>query len=265
MSKTFGIKEVIDFNVEEFSATGRGDILFSVDYATETSINTTAERLPIRGGQGNFKIMDFDYQADCTFNATLPLIDIEALAVKLGRSVTTGATTATKKEILAASASNTITLSQTPLANTLKIYKLEGERDLGVEQTAGTPASNPNEYSISTSTVTLNATTAPTGTQFIVFYDYTSGTAAQNIKITANNFPRYIRITGRGFATDDVTGELVPVSFDVKKAKVQPSFEFTLSSDSATTLNFACDCYSVIDSEGDRLYVNIVKLNDEVA
>ncbi|MFA7204597.1 MAG: hypothetical protein WC188_12920 [Candidatus Caldatribacteriota bacterium] len=263
MSDTFAIKEVLDFNVFEYSSTGYGDLLFTVDYAKSSSINTTGERLPIRGGQGNYKIMDLDHTKDCTFNSILPLVDVNALATKLGKAVATGATSATKKEILTTSATNTITLTQTPLTGTLKIYKLAYERDLGAEQTAGTPGTTENKYSIDGKVVTLNATTAPAGSQFICTYEYTSGANAKNIKITASDFPGFITITGRGLVDDDQEGKKVPVSFKVHKAKVQVGFELTMASDAATELDFTTDCYTIINSDGEREYIDIVKLEDE--
>lgn len=263
MSNTFAVKEVLDFTVEKYVSSGRGDILFTVDYATQTNISTSAERLDIRGGLGNFKIISIDHTKDCTFTATLPIVDIKALAVKLGKDITKGATTTPMKEILVADASSTITLSQTPITGTLKIYKLVGERDLGVEQIAGDSSPNENQYSITGNVVTLNATTAPEGTKFIIFYDYISGVNAENVKITAEDFPQFIKLTGRGLVNDDVDGTLVPVTFTIHKAKVQPNFELTMSSNSATELDFTCDCYTILNANNEREFVDIVKLNEE--
>jgi hypothetical protein len=262
-SNTFALKEVLDFTVEKYSATGRGDVLFSVDYAGNTSVTVTAERLPIRGGIAGYKIIDLDHSKDAMYNAVLPIVDINALAVKLGKDVAKGATTAVKKEILKANASNKITLTATPLANSLKVYLLINERDLGAEQVAGTPASTPNTYSISGKEITLNATTAPLGTSIVVFYDYTTGANAQNVKITASDFPSFISISGIGLVDDDQAGQKVPVSFRIHKAKVQPSFELTMATTEATELEFMCDLYTIINTVGEREYVDIVKLNDE--
>lgn len=263
MSNTFAIKEVMDFTVETYSASGRGTLLFYVDYAGNTSIQTTAERLPIRGGQGNFKIIDLDHTKDTMFNSMLPIVDVKALATKLGVSVTEGAKTATKTETFTVGATPTLTLAATPLANTLKIHKMLFERDLSTEQTAGTPASTPNEYSISGAEVTLNATTAAEGTKFLVSYEYTSGANAQNIKITASDFPNYITIRGTGLVDDDQEGQKIPVSFKIHKAKVQQEFELTMEGTSATELAFNCDCYTIKNSAGTREYADIVVLQDE--
>ncbi len=266
MSNSFAIKEVMDFTVETYAPTGRGNILFPVDYASNTSISTTAERLPIRGGQGNYKILDLDHTKDCTMNAMLPIVDINALAVKLGVSVTKGAAIASKSQTLTtAGATPTITLASTPLAGSLKIYLIATgtERDLGVEQTAGIPASTVNTYSITDKTITLNATSGVAGTKVFVSYEYTSGANAQNVKITASDFPQFITIRGRGLVDDDQSGTKVPVSFKIHKAKVKPEFELTMSPDAATELAFEVDCYTIINSAGVREYVDIVKLNDE--
>ena len=263
MSNTFAIKEVMDFTVEKYSSTGRGEMLFYVDYAGNTSVQTTAERLPIRGGQGNFKILDLDHTKDTMFNSMLPIVDVKALATKLGVDVVEGAKAAPKTEILIVGATPTLTLAATPLANTLKIHKMEFERDLKEEQTAGTPASTPNQYSITDKTITLNATTAPAGTKFLVSYEYTAGANTQNIKITANDFPNFITITGTGLVDDDQEGQKIPVTFKIHKAKVQPDFELTMEGSSATELVFNCDCYTILNSEGTREYSDICVLQDE--
>jgi len=266
MSNTIAIKDVLDFTVEAYSSTTtRGTILFRVPYSTETTISAKGTRLTIRGGQGNYKIIDLDHSKDFTLKATLPLVDMIAFAVKNGRSMVTGAATAPCTEILTASASNTITLTNAPLANTLKVYLVSGTRDIGVEQTVGTPATIPNTYSIASSVVTLNATTVPAGTKVYVFYSYTSGVNATDLKLTASDFPTFIRITGRGFGTDDVTGQRIPMSFDVKKAKVQINWDLTMTEEKATELDFTCDCYPILDPADNKtqLVVDMVRLVDE--
>ena len=151
-----------------------------------------------------------------------------------------------------ASASNKITLAETPVAGTLKIYKLVADRDYGVEQTVGTPVSVENTYTINAK-VTLNATTAPSGAGFIVYYDHTTATANQ-IKIKADAFPSYVRITGEGLWRDQVSGTDKAVIFDVKKAKVKPNATLTMAADSATTLELEFDLYVVTISNEKNLY-----------
>jgi hypothetical protein len=263
MGNTFAIKEVLDYTVESYNASGRGDILFYTNYAGNSNVETTAERLSIRGGQGNYKIIDLDHTKDTMFNSTLPIVDIEALAVKLGKSVSTGAKAVNMERIFTVGGTPEITLPFTPLAGTLKIYKVANERDIDTEQTVGTPGTTVNEYSISGDEITLNATTAASGTKFLVSFDYTSGANAKNVKITANDFPAFITIRGRGIVDDDQVGQKMPVSFIIHKAKVKPDFSLTMESTTATELEFNCDCYTILNSDGDREYIDMTLLGDE--
>ncbi len=265
MSNTFAIKEVLDFVVESYSATGRGKLLLNVDYAGETSINTTAERLSIRGGQGNFKIIDLDHTKDCEFAATLPLVDINALAIKLGKAIQKGTGIAVFDKVLVVDKEGEIKLPDgiTPEAGTLKIYKVEFERDLGVEMEAATETPTAGKYKIAAGTLTFNKTDCPEGTRLLVSFDYKAGADSQNIKITATDFPEFITIRGRGLVNDDQEGTIIPITFKVHKAKVRPEFELTMAGESATELDFSCDCYTVFNLQGEREFVDIVKLNDE--
>ena len=262
---TFALKEVLDYTVEEYSSTStRGDILFSVNYAKDSTLSTTGERLDIRGGQGNYKIISLDHTKDVAFKSVLPIVDINAIAQKLGKSITTGASQAPKREVLTVDGSNQVELAQTPVSGTLKVYILTGTRDLSTEQTSGTPATTENEYSISGTTITLNATSCAEDSKVVVYYEYATGSNSKTIKITADDFPSFIRITGTGVVDDDVTGTRIPITFDIKKAKVKIDFDLTMQSDSATEINFDCDCYAVDDGT-DKLFVDIVKLDDETA
>lgn len=136
--------------------------------------------------------MSFDHSKTMGLKCTLPLVDLTMLSQLAGKPLTTGkAVILPQKEILTASATNTITLSKTtPAVGTLQVFLLNGDRDLGIVQTVGTPATAPNTYSVAAGgVITLNATTAPVGTRFIVFYDYTSATTVNQVTFTANDFP----------------------------------------------------------------------------
>lgn len=265
MSNTMAIKEVLDFTVEEYSPTGRGEVLFTVDYAGQTNINTTAERLPIRGGQGNYKIMDIDHTKDVEFAATLPLIDIKALALKLGTKVTTGASVAPFDRIFTvADGGIVLPTGITPITNSLKIYKVTGKRDIGELLTADVVATVENSYAIADQNITFHEASVPVGSKVFVSFDYTTDVLSENIKITASDFPEEITIRGRGLVVDEYTKEIVPITFKVHNAKVKPEFEITMAGDSASELDFNCDCYAVQNAQGMREFVDIVKLNGEV-
>lgn len=174
--------------------------------------------------------MSFDHTKDASVKCELPLVDLEFIALLTGKSLSTGAVNVPKRQVLYASAGNTITLASTPVAGTLKLYLLTGGRDNGTEQIAGTPASVQNTYSISGTTVTLNSTTAPLGTGVIATYNYSAPSTTQTMTFTADKFPGYFRITGEGLATDADTGATVPVKFEILKCKPQNNFNITIKS-----------------------------------
>lgn len=264
MSNTFAIKEVLDYTVEKYVPSGRGDVLFSVDYAGQSNISTTAERLPIRGGQGNYKIMDLDHTKDCEYASVLPLVDIKALAAKLGKDITEGAVKTPFDKVFVVGEGNKIELPEhvTPIVDSLKVYKVKFERDIDVELEVGDTESE-GTYAISGQEITFNADTCPVGSKVFISCNYLSGVNAQNIKITASDFPQFITIRGRGLVNDDQEGLIIPVTFTVHKAKVRPEFELSMAGDAATELDFTCDCYTILNADGEREFVDIVKLNDE--
>ena len=179
-------------------------------------------------GQGNYKLMSFDHTKTMDFKCTLPLVDMTMLSQLAGKPLITGkAVVLALTENLTASATNTITLSQGATIETgsLQVFLLTGTRDLGVQQTLGTPTTAPNTYSVTAGgVITLNATTAPAGTEFVAFYNYTSASTVSQITFTANDFPGYMRVIGQGLVTDAVSGEIIPTIFDVKKCKMQNNY-----------------------------------------
>lgn len=256
MSNQFGIKEVLNYTVRNFAT---GAPVFFADYASSIGVETTGERLDIRGGQGNYKLLSFDHTKDMVFNSSLPLVDLNALAMITGRPLSVGAVIVPARRVLNASATHTITLPHTPLVGSLRIFRLSSERDDGVEQLVGTPATVPNTYSISGMIVTLNATTAPLGTAFVVYYNYTSVSTAQRITMTADRFPSAVSISGEGLWRNQVTELDTPVVFDVRRARVRPSFTLSMAADSATVLELVYDMFPVNES-GELVFMHITRL-----
>jgi len=240
MSKQFGFKEVMNFVMYDFTT---GDVILRCDYATDTSIETTAERIQVRGGQGNYKLLSFDHTKDNVMKGELALLDLNAIAHLTGKSLYTGAVSVAKFEDLTVSAGNQITLAATPTAN-LRLYIKSGSRDNGTEQILGN-ASTPNQYSITGNLVTLNSSTCASGSGILAYYDYSSSATSRTITFTADKFPSYVRITGDSFGTDAVTGEVNYMKIDIKKAKVKNNWSLTLKSTEVSKLSFEADIFNV--------------------
>lgn len=255
--KQFALKEVLNLTVFDYTL---GTQLFYLPYCTETSVSTSSERVNIKGGMGNYQLCSFDFSKEMTAKISVPLLDLNLLAHLCGTTLTTGATTAHKDEVLiTAGATPTITLSATPTSGTLKVSLMNSEFDLGTAQTAGTPASQVNTYSLSGATITLSATSAPAGTRVLVSYDYTTAATSQLITVLANQFLDFTRITGQGLWRNVTSGDDEVVSFDLKKTKFKPNMTLTQSSSNPTTLDLDVDLFYVA-SGNDKIYANIVKV-----
>lgn len=241
MSKQFGLKEVLNFTVHDFTTNA---VLFRCDYATDSSLETTAERIIVRGGQGNYKLLAFDHTKDMMFKTELPLIDLESISMLTGKDMLTGAGSVPKFESLKVDGSNQVTLAATPVTGTLKVYLKSGSRDNGTEQTAGSTAVA-NQYTIAGQTITFNATSCPENTYVQCYYDYTSDSDARRITFTADKFPDYVRISGDSFLVDEVTGATSYAKIDIKKAKVKNNFTLTMKSTEVTKINMEYDVFNV--------------------
>jgi len=251
MSLQFGIKEVANFSL--FNYITGAPILYT-DYAMSFDLDAKGTRIDLRGGQGNYQLMGFDHTKVVSCKVKVPLVDFNMLAVLTGRPINTGSVQAPQRDLLYTVTGNTITLTQTPVAGTLQIYLSanSGNRDLGVLQTLGS-ASVANQYSIVGNVVTLNAASAPVGQAIICYYDFMTLATANRITLSASDFPAYVRMTGDGLMTDEITTAITPIKFNIFKAKVQPTWTITLESTKPTELDLAFDLYVVPDTTNNGL------------
>ena len=239
----YGIKEVLNLSLVDYAT--QMPVLYS-DYATITTNALTMQRLDLRGGQGAFKIMSFDYQRDSTMTIELPLVDPKMIAILGGDPAVVGAQNVFKREVLTVNA-GAVNLSAAPVNNTLTVFNLLGLRDNGTQLTVGTPASTPNTYSIAGTTVTLNSTSNPNGSQVVCWYQYASPATTTKVSIKANKFPQAVTIFGDGLWRDtlDETDKIVKVK--AYKARPKGNFTFTMDSTKATSLSMEFDLFGVTD------------------
>ncbi|MBE2918568.1 hypothetical protein HPK02_06570 [Anoxybacillus flavithermus] len=260
MGLQFGIKEVYNLNIVDF-ATNKPFIY--VDYAGATTNENTAERTSLKGGQGYYKLMDFDHSKESTLKLTVPLVDIKLLAMLAGDDLVEGATSIFKREELMVdvnyeelealkednSDKKMITLSKTPINETVVVHKLEGLRDYGKEVTVSDVTGNKVEL-----------TGVDLGDRVVAFYQYLSPATAKKFSIKANKFPKTVKIFGDGLWRDQETGMDKAVKMMIHKAKPQANFTLTTSGSDVTTLEITFDLYPIKDADGDMSYIDYVVL-----
>lgn len=260
MGLQFGIKEVYNLNIVDF-ATNKPFIY--VDYAEATTNENTAERTSLKGGQGYYKLMDFDHSKESTLKLTVPLVDIKLLAMLAGDDLVEGATSIFKREELMVDNNHEelgvltddildkkmITLSKTPIDETVVVHKLEGLRDYGKEVTVSDVTGNKVEL-----------TGVDLGEEVVAFYQYLSPATAKKFSIKANKFPKTVKIFGDGLWRDQETGMDKAVKMMIHKAKPQANFTLTTSGSDVTTLEITFDLYPIKDADGDMSYIDYVVL-----
>jgi len=256
-SKQLGIKEVLNMDIRDYSTNASK---FYADYASNTSIESTAERLDLRGGQGNYKLLSFDHTKDMMMRCELPLVDLEFIAYLTGKPIEDITAIIPTRQVLTVDGSNQVTLlSATP--TNVKIYVKSNSRDNGTELTAGTPATETDEYSISGDTITVHSSLS--GSDIIVNYDYPRADT-RHIEFSADQFPGYVVINGYGIVTDQVDGNNYPVIFKALKAKPKNNWSITMSATEATVLNIEFDLYAIDRSDGaggiEKIYVDMFEL-----
>lgn len=261
MGLQFGIKEVYNLNIVDF-ATNKPFIY--VDYAEATTNENTAERTSLKGGQGYYKLMDFDHSKESTLKLIVPLVDIKLLAMLAGDDLVEGATSIFKREELMVDVNykelealnednldkKMITLSETPIdEDTVVVHKLEGLRDYGKEVTVSNVEGKKVEL-----------TGVDFGEKVVAFYQYLSPATAKKFSIKANKFPKTVKIFGDGLWRDQETGMDKAVKMMIHKAKPQANFTLTTSGSDVTTLEITFDLYPIKDADGDMSYIDYVVL-----
>lgn len=249
MGLQYGIKEVLNLNFVDY-ATNKPFAF--VDYAEASSNENSMERLDLRGGWGNAKLMSFDHTKDSTLNLTIPLVDLKLLAMLGGEDVTTGASDVLKREILPVTLDGggdpIVTLTEVPVNGTVYLFQLEGLRDNGDEI----------DYTDINGKVVELSTPVAEGTQIVAFYQYATPTSAKKFSIKANKFPKAVKLYGQGLWRNQEDEKDYLVHVTVHKARPQGNFTFNMNATDATTLELTFDMYAVADANGDQQYIDYV-------
>jgi hypothetical protein len=254
MGLQYGIKEVLDVNIVDFKTK---DPVAFVDYAQATTNEVTGDRLDLTGGRGNAKQMSFDHSKVGTFTLTVPLVDLNLLALLTGEELGKGVGSIFKREVLKITETDgapSVTLSETPVGD-VKLYKLKGLRDTGEELTITDVTAKKVDIS----------TPAVNGEEVIAFYQYAAPATSNRVSVKSTKFPKTVAIYGTGLARNQEDDSDYPCHVTVYKAKPQQNMTFTMSGTEATNLEIVFDMYEVKDASGEGTYIDYIFENDDEA
>ncbi|AYP68255.1 virion structural protein [Bacillus phage vB_BcoS-136] len=242
MSVRYGLKEVA--NVIFFDiATNKPAILF--DTLKVSTIENESESAEARGGQGNGRLLSWDYGRTATLNMQDALLSDSSLAMLSGNAVKKNDVRVVGRETLTVIAGG-VELKETPITGTVTIFK--SQNGIMTEEIA--------DITVEGKTITI--TGASEGDQVLAFYEYTVESGASQITFSANAFPATYRVVGDTIVRGE-DGLDRKMQFVIPRAKLQSAFSLTMDVENVSTFDFNLDV--MVESGTGRLY-DIIRLGN---
>ncbi len=253
MGLQFGIKEVLDLFIQDYAS---GEPVALIDYAEASENSVTGERIRLKGGHGNVDQLSFDHSKESTFVLTVPMVDLNLLALLAGEDLINDTTSEILKteEVVVTDNAGTMegTLSETPVDSAnVKFYKKEGIRDFGEPITGATVTTTDVDFTGSTPSVS-------DGESVFAVYQFAAPAGAKEVKIKGNKFPKMVRMQGTGLARNQEDDKDYATHVKIYKAKPQLDMTFTMSGTEATNLEITFDLFAEKLPNGDYEYIDYV-------
>lgn len=248
-NKRYGLKEVA--NVIFFDTVTNKPVIF-FDTLKVSTIENESESAEARGGQGNGRLMVWDFGRTSTLTMQDALLSDVSLAMLSGNAVQTTGIKAVGRETLAFVTDSTgvkVSLAETPITNSVTVYKVVG--GIMTDELTG--------FTVSAKDVKF--ATAPTGMvvgdKVMVFYEYTvTSTDASQITFSGSAFPATYKVVGDTVVRDE-NGVNRKMQFIIPKAKLQSTFSLTMDVENVSTFDFNLEV--LVDTETNKLY-DIIRL-----
>lgn len=241
-NRRYGLKEVA--NVIFFDiATKKPAIFF--DTLKVSTIENESESAEARGGQGNGKLLSWDFGRTATLNIQDALLSDVSLAMLAGTQAKSTGIRATGRETLIVSGSS-VTLAETPVSGSVTIYKVEN--GLITEEITGATVTDKD--------VDFTAGVQD-GDKVMVFYEYdVVDDQATQITFSADAFPATYKVVGDTIVRGE-DGVDRKMQFVIPKAKLQSTFSLTMDAENVSTFDFKLDV--LVDARTKKMY-GIIRL-----
>lgn len=238
----YGLKEVA--NVIFFDVSTNKPVIF-FDTLKVSTIENTSESAEARGGQGNGKLMSWDFGRTATLTMQDALLSDLSLSLLSGNAVKSTGIEVVGREVLTV-AEGSVALKNTPLAGSVVAYKVV-KGVMGEEITSPTIAGNEVEL------------TATDGEQVMVFYRYAGTAEATQVTFSADKFPATYKVVGDTIVRGEDGVDRV-MQFIIPKAKLQTNFTLTMEAENVSTFDFTLDVLVDLATQEKELY-SIVRVN----
>lgn len=250
INKRYGLKEVA--NVIFFDIATNKPVIF-FDTLKVSTIENESESAEARGGQGNNKLMSWDFGRTATLTLQDALLSDVSLSLLAGTAVKTTDIKAIGRETLAFvvdGAGLKLSLAEIPVnIGSITVYKAPN----GVmtdELTGFTLTAKDVKFASAPSGMVV-------GDKCMVFYEYTVvSTDASQVTFTGNAFPATYKVVGDTVVRDE-NGLNRKMQFIIPKAKLQSNFSLTMDVENVSTFDFNLEV--LVESGTQRLY-DIIRL-----
>ena len=241
----YGLKEVA--NVIFFDISTNKPVLF-FDTLKVSTIENESESAEARGGQGNNKLMAWDFGRTASLTMQDALLSDTSLAMLSGNAVKTTGIRAVGREVLTVSATPfKVTLKETPIGSTVTTYKVIN----------GVMTAENTTFTVSAKDVTFTSGMVQ-GDQAMVFYEYlVTDVNATQVTFSGNAFPATYKVVGDTIVRGE-DGIDRKMQFFIPKAKLQSNFSLSMDVENVATFDFNLDILT--EAGTNRLY-DIVRLS----
>jgi len=240
----YGLKEVA--NVIFFDISTNKPVLF-FDTLKVSTIENESESAEARGGQGNSKLMSWDFGRTASLTMQDALLSDTSLAMLSGNAVKTTGIRAVGREVLTVSATPfKVSLKDTPVGTTVTAYKVVN----------GIMVEENTTFTATAKDVTFTSGMAE-GDQAMVFYEYlVTDVNATQVTFSGNAFPATYKVVGDTVVRGE-DGIDRKMQFYIPKAKLQSTFSLSMDVENVSTFDFNLDILT--EAGTNRLY-DIIRL-----
>jgi hypothetical protein len=200
-----------------------------------SGVETTGETTYATGGRGSARLVGFSSNRQARLNLEDAIFDNQALAMLTGNDPTVGARKVTINEVITVGTGNKASLTKTPVGDPISVHKVNDDGTNGDLLTKGTPATNPDEWSITTKEMTFNVGVT-VGSKIRVYYEANTDATATTIKVTSDKFGGTFKVVMDVLIRDEYTQQDFAGQLIIPNAKFEDNFNlnFSASGDPAT-------------------------------
>ncbi|WP_010498384.1 hypothetical protein [Paenibacillus elgii] len=248
----YGSREIMDLQI--FNYVTKKPYM-TMDYATSTQTENTAETVYARGGAGNPRRIAWNGDKQTTVTVETQIFTMQHLALLAGEDIVSGKSEIFQREVLPVEDGGTgkkvVKLKKTPIGTTADVAVFAFIN--------GILGDSQQVESISNSEVTLAASaTAAIGSEVEVYYRW-QAIDSKKLSFTSKGFPPYVFMAGNTIYPDEISGDVVSAQLKYYKAKLQPNFTISNSpTGDPSSLSLKFDVFPVKVNGVDTLYDMVI-------